>query len=395
AHRPDLRPARRHPLRRGQHPGRGPAHLHLRVEQRHAEIRGDPRRQGSEGSRRGAARAGRRHQRGRRRGVPPGCRLQPRQGLRRAAGGPGPTVKSGLPLRDAVEEYLASLRVEAGLSPHTIAAYRRDLTQYLEFLAGKEPTTREVDDFSAELVRRGLSDSTHKRKLSAVKGFHRFMVSEGLRDDDPPRLVTSPRRPDPFPKALDIDEAIALVEAPDRSTVGGRRDAALLEFLYATGARVSEAVALDLPDLDLEEGVAIVTGKGSKQRLVPIGSKAVEALRSWLPDRLALIKRATKGDPVFLNLRGGRLTRQGAFGGDAYGRGRSGPSDRPRDARSRYDQHDPGLHAGQSIPRNGDLRPITPQESLMSSDTAKAEELLRSERERLVRQLAELGAAED
>jgi len=222
-------------------------------------------------------------------------------------------VKSGLPLRDAVEEYLASLRVEAGLSPHTIAAYRRDLTQYLEFLAGKEPTTREVDDFSAELVRRGLSDSTHKRKLSAVKGFHRFMVSEGLRDDDPTRLVTGPRRPDPFPKALDIDEAIALVEAPDRSTVGGRRDAALLEFLYATGARVSEAVALDLPDLDLEEGVAIVTGKGSKQRLVPIGSKAVEALRSWLPDRLALIKRATKGDPVFLNLRGGRLTRQGAF----------------------------------------------------------------------------------
>lgn len=222
-------------------------------------------------------------------------------------------MKSGLPLRDAVEEYLASLRVEAGLSPHTIAAYRRDLTQYLEFLAGKEPTTREVDDFSAELVRRGLSDSTHKRKLAAVKGFHRFMVSEGLRDDDPTRLVTSPRRPDPFPKALDIDEAIALVEAPDRSTVGGRRDAALLEFLYATGARVSEAVALDLPDLDLEEGVAIVTGKGSKQRLVPIGSKAVEALRSWLPDRLALIKRATKGDPVFLNLRGGRLTRQGAF----------------------------------------------------------------------------------
>src|SRR5690606_36455118 len=173
------------------------------------------------------------------------------------------------------------------------------------FLAGKEPTTREVDDFSAEMVRRGLSDSTHKRKLSAEKGFHRFMESAGLRDHEPTRLVTSPRRPAPFPKALDIGEAIALVEAPDRSTVGGRRDAALLEFLYVTGARVSEAVALDLPDLDLEEGVAIVTGKGSKQRLVPIGSKAVEALRSRPPDRLAPITRATEGAPVFLNLRGG------------------------------------------------------------------------------------------
>ncbi|HEX6947363.1 MAG TPA: tyrosine recombinase [Acidimicrobiia bacterium] len=222
-------------------------------------------------------------------------------------------TSSALPLRDAVEEYLASLKVEAGLSPNTIAAYRRDLSQYLEYLSGREPTPEEVDGFSAELVRRGLADSTHKRKLSAVKGLHRFLVSEGLREDDPTRLVTGPRRPDPFPKALEIDEAIALVEAPDRSTVGGRRDAALLEFLYATGARVSEAVALDLPDLDLDEGVVIVTGKGAKQRLVPIGSKAVEAIRAWLPDRLELVKRSVRGDPVFLNLRGGRLTRQGAF----------------------------------------------------------------------------------
>lgn len=222
-------------------------------------------------------------------------------------------TRSRLPLGDAVEEYLVSLRVEAGLSANTIAAYRRDLEQYLDFLQGREPRPEDVDGFAAELSRRGLADSTLKRKLSAVKGMHRFLVSEGLREDDPTRLVTGPKRPDPFPKALDREEAFALVEAPDRSTVAGRRDAALLEFLYATGARVSEAVSLDLPDLDLDEGVALVTGKGSKQRLVPLGSHAVDAIRAWLPDRLALIRRTTKGDPVFLNLRGGRLTRQGAF----------------------------------------------------------------------------------
>jgi integrase/recombinase XerD len=219
-----------------------------------------------------------------------------------------------IPLGEAVEEYLASLRVEAGLAQNTIAAYRRDLGQYLEFLEGKEPEAPDIEAFSADIARRGLADSTHKRKLSAVKGFHRFLVGEGLRDLDPTILVIGPRRPDPFPKALDVDETIALVEAPDLSTVGGRRDSALLEFLYATGARVSEAVAMDLTALDLDEHAAVVTGKGSKQRVVPIGSKSIEAMARWLPDRLALVKRSVRGDPLFLNLRGGRLTRQGAFG---------------------------------------------------------------------------------
>lgn len=206
-----------------------------------------------------------------------------------------------------------SLRVEAGLSPNTIAAYRGDLAQYLEFLARSEPTADDVEEFSAELTRRGLAPSTHKRKLSAVKGLHRFLVAEGLREVDPTVLVATPRRPDPFPKALEVDEVFRLLDAPDTSTRGGRRDSALLEFLYATGSRVSETVAVDLTDIDLDDRVTLVTGKGSRQRLVPLGSKAVEALISWLPDRLALVKRSVRGDPVFLNLRGGRLTRQGVF----------------------------------------------------------------------------------
>ena len=216
-------------------------------------------------------------------------------------------------LEEGVEEYLASLRVEAGLSANTIAAYRRDLAQYLAFLEGTEPAAKDVEAFSSDMTTRGLADSTHKRKLSAIKGLHRFMVSEGLRDVDPTVLIAAPKRPDPFPKALDVAEAVALVEAPDAATRAGRRDAAVLEFLYGTGARVSEAVAIDLTDIDLVDRVALVTGKGARQRLVPIGSKAVAAIEAWLPDRLALVKRAVRGDPVFLNMRGGRLTRQGAF----------------------------------------------------------------------------------
>jgi integrase/recombinase XerD len=126
-------------------------------------------------------------------------------------------------------------------------------------------------------------------------------------------LIDSPRRPDPFPKALTVEEAIALVEAPGTGDIAARRDRALLEFLYATGARVSETVGVDLGDLDLEDRVVMVTGKGARQRLVPMGGKAVDAIRSWLPDRIGLVSRRGKGDPLFINMRGGRLSRQAVF----------------------------------------------------------------------------------
>lgn len=216
-------------------------------------------------------------------------------------------------LEEGVEEYLIALRVERGLSGNTIAAYERDLNQYLEALDGAEPSPTLVEDYVAAMRDRGLARSTVVRKLASIKGLHRYLAAEGLREDDPTLLVDTPKLPEAFPKALTVGEAIALVETPDPMTIQGRRDSALLEFLYGSGARVSEAVAMDLGALDLEDSVALVTGKGSKQRLVPLGSKAVEALYRWLPDRLALLKRSVRGDPVFLNLRGGRLTRQGAF----------------------------------------------------------------------------------
>jgi integrase/recombinase XerD len=212
-------------------------------------------------------------------------------------------------LAECVEEYLVSLRAERGLAGNTIAAYRRDLAQYLTFLEGREPSPELVAGFVDALG--GMATRSVSRKLAAVRGFHRFLLVEELRATDPTVLMDRPRLPDSIPKALTVDEAIALVEAPDRTTAAGRRDAALLEFLYGTGARVSEAVALDLADIDLEDRVAKVTGKGSKQRLVPMGRAAVEAIGAWLPDRLEL--RRGSHDAVFLNLRGGRLSRQGAF----------------------------------------------------------------------------------
>ena len=216
-------------------------------------------------------------------------------------------------LGDCVEEYLIALRVEHGLAANTLNAYRRDLDQYLQFLDGAEPDQGLVEDFVGSLSERGLAPSTMSRKIASLRGLHRFLTKEGYRAADPTVLLEAPRRLSPFPKALTIDEAISLVEAPDLTSQKGRRDSALLEFLYGTGARVSEAVDLDLGVLDLEDKIVIVTGKGSKQRLIPLGTQAVAAMQRWLPDRLLLQKRSESGDPVFLNLRGSRLSRQGAF----------------------------------------------------------------------------------
>lgn len=217
-------------------------------------------------------------------------------------------------LQAGIDEFLIALRVERGLAPNTVTAYTRDLAQYAEFAAGRPSDPGTVEAFISDLRSKGLADSTIGRKLAAVRGLHRFMVTEGMAEADPTSMVRSPRRPDPYPRSLRVDQVLALLETPDLSTPGGRRDSALLEFLYATGARVSEAVGLDIVDLDLVERTARVTGKGSKQRLVPLGREAVAAIERWAPDRLRLSRRDVPGDPLFMNLRGGRLTRQGAYG---------------------------------------------------------------------------------
>jgi integrase/recombinase XerD len=216
-------------------------------------------------------------------------------------------------LRPGVEDYLSSLTSERGLSVNTIAAYRRDLDQYLDFLDQKEPEPSDLDGFVDLLHRRRLAPASVARKMAAVRGLHRFLVSEGLAIEDPTRFLDPAKPRESFPKALTVEQTFALVEAPDVGAISGRRDRALLEFLYGTGARVSEAVGVDLSALDLEAKTVILTGKGDKQRLVPLGSSAAASIVAWLPDRLAISKPGAASEALFLNRRGGRLSRQSAF----------------------------------------------------------------------------------
>ena len=217
---------------------------------------------------------------------------------------------AGLALQ--IPEFLASLVAERGLAANTIAAYRRDLSSYAAFLAGRPPTPELASGYVSSLRKQGYAPTTIGRRVAAVRGFHRFLVSEGLARTDPTILLESPRRPPPPPNAPAREEVVKLLDAPPPAPVAGRRARALLEFMYATGARVAEAVTLDELDLDLDEATAILTGKGNKQRIVPVGSAAREALRSWFPDRAAL-RSGRSGNAMFLSLRGRRLSRQAVW----------------------------------------------------------------------------------
>jgi integrase/recombinase XerD len=210
-----------------------------------------------------------------------------------------------------LESYLASLSYERGLADNTISAYRRDLRQYSAFMGEGPLTPERLGQYLEWLAELGLSSGSVARKLAAVKGYHRFMSEEeGM--VDPTVGISGPKQAHRLPKALTTPEVLALLDTPSVATVGGRRDSALLEFLYSTGCRVSEAVGLDLIHLDLDEGVALVTGKGSRQRITLLGQAARKALNLWLVDRSECLKGGTGA--VFLNLRGTRLTRIGAWG---------------------------------------------------------------------------------
>jgi integrase/recombinase XerD len=216
----------------------------------------------------------------------------------------------------ALEEFLTALIAERGLATNTVDAYRRDLKQYGHFLVEigvgsiDEVTPPVVTDYVASMRDLGAAEATVSRKIAAVRGLHRFLAIEEYVAADPTVLLDSPRRPKGLPRALTIEEVAAILRAADTGETLGTRNAALLEFLYATGARVSEAVVLDQIDVDLTESTAIVTGKGSKQRLVPLGGYAVAALRRYYPVRRDLIAGADDPGAVFVSARGNRLTRQ-------------------------------------------------------------------------------------
>jgi len=224
-------------------------------------------------------------------------------------------------------EYETWLKVERGLAPNSLAAYRRDLRRYTAYLRRRGVTgdvahvdesvvAGYVDELQQARTDDGLrryKESSIARALAAVRSFHRFCVEEGLLRSDPSEEVGAPRVPQGIPKALSEAEVEALLDAVPGDGPRPRRDRAILELLYAGGLRISELVGLDLGDVDLYDGLVRVLGKGNKERVAPLGRTAREAVGDYLTTGRPELAGRTSTPALFLNARGGRLTRQGAW----------------------------------------------------------------------------------
>jgi integrase/recombinase XerD len=234
------------------------------------------------------------------------------------------------PLGRAAGDYLQHMAVERGLAANTVAAYRRDLGRYLRFLQARsvdEPATVTRHDVTAfaQAITEGsdgaavLSVRSAARTIVAVRGLHKFWTLEGVTETDPATDVHPPMPGKRLPKAISVAAVTRILESAGTDTPTGLRDRALLEFLYATGARISEAVGLDVDDVSVEpqgDGPAVVRlfGKGSKERLVPLGSFAAKAADAYLVRGRPGLAAKGHGTPaLFLNARGGRLSRQSAW----------------------------------------------------------------------------------
>lgn len=238
-------------------------------------------------------------------------------------------------MKDQIKSFLAFLQYNRNVSPHTLRAYDTDVNQFLDHIAerdGVKPSEVRVESFDTDAVRtfmaalhaRGNRRASTSRRLAALRTFARYLVREELLPDDPTALVGAPRKEQTLPAHLGVEETERLLATPDTSSVAGRRDHAILELFYASGLRLSELVDLDLDDVNMSSRVARVRGKGGKERLVPFNNAAATALRSMTADSLKMPASASNSKlrtsnsgkrsharsrrPLFLNLRGGRLT---------------------------------------------------------------------------------------
>ena len=235
----------------------------------------------------------------------------------------GESAASGTPspnsLRPLIRDFLEDLAERRGASPHTVRNYGSDLAQFADFLEAGRTGNRDqrpggrVDTgllraYLASLHERGLSSTTVARKLAALRSLFRYLTRSGAVADDPARALKAPRVPGRIPTRMEMDEVEALLHAPDPTTALGSRDLAILELLYGTGLRVSELVSLNLADLNRAHRILRVLGKGGKERVVPFGEVASDALEPWLRVRPELQGAAGDQEAVFLNSRGGRLS---------------------------------------------------------------------------------------
>ena len=221
------------------------------------------------------------------------------------------------PLDEALDQYLAHLRVERGLLPATLESYARDLREYLDWLVRQgvprlalvtEPL---VLQHLGALQVRGLSRASQARHLAALRGLHKFANAEGIAPTDPSEGASATRGSRPLPNFLSVDEVDRLLSQPDARTPQGARDQAMLEVLYASGLRVSELVALPLSAIDPRGGVVRVRGKGGKERIVPVGERARACLSTYLSAARQKLLGARRSPDLFVTPRGGRMTRQG------------------------------------------------------------------------------------
>lgn len=221
-------------------------------------------------------------------------------------------------MEDDVKDFLHYLIVERGLADNTVAAYRRDLEDYVAFLKEKEDLASlnqvargQIIQYLMTLKQKGRASTTLARHIASVRSFHQFLLREKKTDQDPSVHVETPKTERKLPKVLSMQEVEALLNAPDPTTAFGLRDQAMLEVLYATGLRVSELVQLNIGDAHLTMGFVRCIGKGNKERIIPLGKVAAGSLERYLAKgRGALLKRK-QSDALFLNHHGGRLSRQG------------------------------------------------------------------------------------
>jgi integrase/recombinase XerC len=217
---------------------------------------------------------------------------------------------------EQIRAFFDYLKAERGVSPHTLAAYEDDLRDYAQFLVADGCAIDAVDHivirrFLGSLLETGLSKRSVARKLACLRSFYKFLRKKGMVDTLPTAIVATPRLERRLPQFLEEDAVVQVLSHPDRSTPRGMRDAAILELFYSTGMRLSELIALRPADVDMTGETVKVTGKGSKQRIIPFGRKSGEALRQWLALRPQMLQGA--GDPgvIFISVRGKRMTPKG------------------------------------------------------------------------------------
>jgi integrase/recombinase XerD len=217
------------------------------------------------------------------------------------------------PLSIRIKSFIDYCRIEKGLAANSLSAYRRDLNRFAAaFRAGDAPPNlEELRHYIERLYYAGLSARSVARHITSLRNFYKYLLSEQVIDDDPTALVVSPKQWSTVPKYLNREEIERLLAAPDTTRPNGSRDRAMLELLYASGLRVSELCNLDASDVQLQLGYVRVTGKGNKQRLVPVGAPAVTALSAYLTSVRPTILKGRPSRFLFVTSRGTRMTRQG------------------------------------------------------------------------------------